>query len=304
MVFFLLSGFVIYANEHDRIEHDLGGYISRRFFRIYPGLVFAMVVTVVIAAHMGTLAERFLWRDAACTLLALQDASALKPGTICGPFLDNSPLWSLSYELVFYGLFPLVMTSFRGEPQRTHHAVGVGSALCAVAYIAMPSHFLLLPSYFVIWWLGAALAASAAEGHLRISKVIWPLTYVFLSAGIWLGAVVLDGGIDQFGTYPFLMARHFVVAGALGVIVLTPAAHVLVRMAGVVPAAVWAWLASISYGVYVLHNPLLVHWDIARSAWGFVFSFALLIVLAWVCDARTNIVIRRWRKRPLARSMT
>ena len=108
MIFFLLSGFVIYANEHNRL-HDLKGYYLRRMRRIYPTFLIALFVTALIAYANGTLARDFSWWELWGNLAALQDISALKPGVIVSPFLGNDPLWSLSHEIFFYAVFPVVI---------------------------------------------------------------------------------------------------------------------------------------------------------------------------------------------------
>ncbi|MEC7760325.1 MAG: acyltransferase [Pseudomonadota bacterium] len=297
VVFFFLSGFLIHANERDRVANDLGGYAARWFLRIYPALVIAMLVSVAVLAYNGTLAERFHWQDAACTLFALQDASALKPGTICGPFLDNSPLWSLSYELLFYALYPLVLPFFLRAAGPAQHAIGLASLAFAVAYLAMPSHFLLLPAYFVIWWLGAAMAEAVDRGTARLTAIAVPLAYVLLTLGVWVAKVVASGGIGALGTYPFLMVGHFLVAAIFTLIASSPLGPLLARAARLVPAAAWAWLASFSYGIYVLHNQLLIHWEVAKSWLGFALAFALLILLAWLSDNPINQAVRKWMKR-------
>jgi len=297
VVFFLLSGFVIHANERDRVAKDLRGYAARRFLRIYPALVIAMLVSAAVLAYNGTLAEQFRWQDAACTLFALQDSSALKPGTICGPFLDNSPLWSLSYELLFYVLYPLVLPFYLRAAGRTQHLIGLASLAFAAAYLMMPSHFLLLPSYFVIWWLGAAMAEAVDRGVPRLGAIGVPLTYVLLSGGVWVAKVIASGGIGSLGTYLFLMVRHFFVAVIFTLIAFSPLGPRLARATRVVPAAAWAWLASISYGIYVLHNPLLIHWEVAKDWPGFLLAFALLILLAWLSDNRINLAVRKWLRR-------
>jgi hypothetical protein len=40
--------------------------------------------------------------DLLLNLLMLQDLAQLKPNVIVGPYLNNSPLWSLSYVVVFH----------------------------------------------------------------------------------------------------------------------------------------------------------------------------------------------------------
>ena len=47
VVFFLLSGFVIFANERTRATHPRGDYL-RRLRRIYPGLIAAILVSTLV----------------------------------------------------------------------------------------------------------------------------------------------------------------------------------------------------------------------------------------------------------------
>ena len=75
---------------------------------------------------------------------ALQDAGNLKPGTICSPFMANSPLWSLSYELVFYAIYPLLLPLFLRAPKRVSHGIGFATLVLIALYAFAPSHFFLL----------------------------------------------------------------------------------------------------------------------------------------------------------------
>ena len=75
IVFFLLSGFVIFANERDRLTRP-GGYYLRRFRRIYPPLIVAMLVSTLIYLDDGLFLESFKWRDLIGTLLMVQDISS------------------------------------------------------------------------------------------------------------------------------------------------------------------------------------------------------------------------------------
>lgn len=138
MVFFLLSGFLIFASEQNRVRRGLRGYYLRRLRRIYPPLLIAMALTAVVVWMNGTLAQRFEVPELVLNLLSLQDMSALKPGVIVDPFLGNGPLWSLSYEVFFYLLFPLVVVAWRASRRLALTIVGVVS-------LAGYSTFLLVP---------------------------------------------------------------------------------------------------------------------------------------------------------------
>ncbi|MFZ1961913.1 MAG: acyltransferase, partial [Roseiarcus sp.] len=83
LIFFLLSGFVIFANERTRASRQTGYYL-RRFRRIYPSLIAAMVVSTLIAIDNRTIAYTFSWKALLGTLASIQDLSGLKPGVIVG----------------------------------------------------------------------------------------------------------------------------------------------------------------------------------------------------------------------------
>jgi peptidoglycan/LPS O-acetylase OafA/YrhL len=155
MMFFLLSGFVIYANERGRVDVDLVGYTIRRLVRIYPPLIFAMCVSAAVAAIDGVFWERLSLSSMIGTIFALQDTVSAAPGTPVSPFMANSPLWSLAYEIWFYALFPFAHKLYGVHKARGSVAIGLICAASYLAYIVVPSHFLLMTGYFAIWWLGS-----------------------------------------------------------------------------------------------------------------------------------------------------
>jgi len=166
IVFFLLSGFVIFANERDRLVPP-GGYYLRRFRRIYPPLIVAMLVSTLIYLDDGLFLETFKWRDLIGTLLMVQDISSIKPGVIVDPYLVNGPLWSLSYEMPFYLAFPFAARALARWPNGTHHAIGLLCILSYAVYMLAPNHWTLVAAYFLIWWIGA-MCARAVRGRGQV----------------------------------------------------------------------------------------------------------------------------------------
>ena len=123
ILFFLLSGFVIFANERHRAIRPRG-YFLRRLRRIYPPVLVAFVLSVVVVFDNGDLRAQFSWRELLFNLLMLQDVGETKPGVITSSFLGNGPLWTLSYEVAFYLLFPFALAAWRRKPLLTTHLVG------------------------------------------------------------------------------------------------------------------------------------------------------------------------------------
>ena len=99
-------------------------------------------------------------------------------------------------------------------------------------------------------------------------------------------------GYHGLGLYPFLMLRHFAVALLMLVILFGPiGAGIASQLSRVSKPA--AAVASMSYGVYVLHYPLLVEWNRAKSSWGLAMGVIILVGSAWIADRQLN----RWLPR-------
>lgn len=210
ILFFLLSGFVIFANECHRAIHPRG-YFLRRLRRIYPPVLVAYLLSAVVAFDTGSLRAQFSWRELFFNLLMLQDVRGTKPGVIADSFLGNGPLWTLSYEAAFYLLFPFALAAWSRKPHLTTHLVGLICALSFACYIAQPNHFTLVASYFQIWWCGAMVAAAYGEGKRSWLAVRVPLGWlcVLVAEAVWVSSTQPYDGVNS---YPVLMLQHFALA--------------------------------------------------------------------------------------------
>lgn len=132
-----------------------------------------------------------------------------------------------------------------------------------------------------------AYGRGARDPRAMARPLLW-LTALCVVAAIGVKAVGYRGP----GFYPALPLRHFAVAllmlavcfGAVGRAVATR----------VLPAArpIGA-LASISYGLYAFHNPLLIDWRRAASPAGAMVALALLLLLAWLAERQLTRVLPR-----------
>lgn len=277
IVFFLLSGFVMFANERTRASQPVGYYL-RRLRRIYPPLLVAMLTSTLVAWSNGDLAAQFSVEQLTGTLAALQDIPFLKPGVIVEPYLQNEPLWSLSYELAFYLVFPLVLAAWKSSAQLTTHAVGLACCALYVSFALFPNHFSLVGAYFLLWWAGAMAANAYLAGDRDLRAL--GATYLWLLALCAVAfCVALAVGYENAVVYPGLPLRHFVGAAILLAIGFGApgrwAASASMRFGALFSAA-----ASVSYGIYVLHFPLLLQWKTASTPFGFVLACGLLVVVA------------------------
>lgn len=288
IVFFLLSGFVIFSNEATRV-HTPRGYYLRRLRRIYPPIIFTMLVSSVLWAT-GVIHTVPTLGSAIATLLSLQDTAGLKPGVISSPYLGNDPLWSLSYEVFFYLVFPVVMVLWRRSERAARLVV---PAICCAAYgsyLVVPNHFSLVISYFMLWWAGAMAARAYQDGRLSVRSIGIEVAGLVMLVLVAVAGIAVDGW-HGVGEYPGLMARHFAVALGLALVLVTPVRGALSCISARVAVPAGA-VASISYGLYVLHYPLLVRSDVAGTLWLIPFGI-LTVALAWVSDNGLPRIIPR-----------
>ncbi|MDR6624958.1 peptidoglycan/LPS O-acetylase OafA/YrhL [Caulobacter segnis] len=288
IVFFVLSGVVIFLNEYNRVS-GLWAYCLRRLRRIYPPLIVSFFVSALVALDNGELFSKFSAANLLGNLASLQDIRGLKPGVWVDPFLGNSPLWSLSYEVAFYAIFPAVMIIWRRSPVLSSHVVGAISCLAYISYVAAPNHLSLVVAYFQVWWLGAMAVAQALKGYRTAASLKVELFWSFALCGLAAAAVAI-AGYKGFGYYPFLQFRHFFLATVVVCALFGPAG--LFLAAGAARwAGAWAFISSISYGLYIFHYPLVVQWKRAHSFAGLLFAGSMLLVCAWAFDRQLNRVL-------------
>ena len=103
LIFFVISGTVISLNYKKNLTlGSTGTYLKKRFRRIYPIYFISLVFTLLISkAHYSfpTIAANFSFLQVLFT----------------GVILENGPIWSLHYEILFYLLF-IPISMYRINP--------------------------------------------------------------------------------------------------------------------------------------------------------------------------------------------
>ncbi len=98
--FFVLSGFVMIIAYNDKLHIDFFDFIKNRIARIYPVYFLAIFLTIGMK-----LFAKINWIDLSLNVLMIQAWIPNKALTI------NFPGWSLSVEMFFYILFPLLVNT-------------------------------------------------------------------------------------------------------------------------------------------------------------------------------------------------
>lgn len=116
--FFVLSGFILVIASQDKEPlADFAGYAWRRFARIYPIYLTYLLLFWVVIGFSGNLGDRPLVAATALVFTDLTLTNAWFPQVFLGGFgRDGS--WSLSAEVFFYALFPLILLHARQMSDR------------------------------------------------------------------------------------------------------------------------------------------------------------------------------------------
>ncbi len=116
--FFVLSGFILaLAAEGTDPLADFRGYAVRRFARIYPVYLFIIVAGWLLNGFAGDLGEKPLRSAAAHAVADVTLTNAWFPQLFSGGH-GRDGTWSLSAEVFFYALFPLILHHARGLSER------------------------------------------------------------------------------------------------------------------------------------------------------------------------------------------
>lgn len=299
ILFFMLSGFVISYSFAQSSDKSFRQYFLKRFLRIYIPLACVFLLSFAIISHAaGNLINPEL-PSLLGNIFMLQDWAKVKPHTFFDPYLQNNPLWSLSYEWWFYMLFfPIAVFIKSSKLQDT--VVFSTCLLATVVYVFYPVFPVRVAMYFAIWWTGVVLANQYMQhGNVSIKALKLPLLSLTLIVAVLFADTIISLYSGQrllFGMHPVLELRHF--SFALVTLVVAIRWH----RAGwplfdsfIKPFAV---LAPISYTVYILHVPIMtqsnfLYW-IESPLIQWMGYFITLIVLSYLIELVFYPKARRW----------
>ena len=310
-LFFLLSGFLVSRPFLGEIAGgpcvDRPRYFARRFWRIVPLYALAVVATAVLTAtHFTDLRRAFPYLSFLTPFI--------HPDQRLSPLLSG-PWWSLSTEVQFYLLLPLLPLAFRS---RTALAIGAGVlAMYAAAYVGFAMGIVSVPglrSYrlahtvfgraplfglgvllaFVHERRGARIRAWAARtGWVREGGADALLVATLLALGALLGC------FTSAFTYPELEVLYpcwHIPEGILWAVIMLLCLVAPLRCKTLLVNPVLSRLGVLSYSIYLLHSPLFFHaypmvLPGGRNGWDVTAVLATLTIGA-VCVACAGVTYR------------
>lgn len=291
-IFFFISGFLIYRSY--RNAPDLGTFAANRFLRLFPGLLVCLVLSVALLIATGYLPARqllsadfWVWVAAQLTLLQFYNWDALRG---FGVGVVNGSLWTISVELQFYLLTPIVAWLVARRAK-------------------------VLPALIVLFAL-ANVAFGLLDKDSTLGKLVMvtfvPWVYMFL-AGAWIAT--RDDVLRRVVALPWLWllaayAVALIVSVAVGVpylgnyvspLLFVPFCALVLKSAYVQPQLAHRILGrnDISYGVYIYHMPiingLMFYGLVGAPAW-LVVAMGLTFVMAalsWFLIERPALARKR-----------
>lgn len=293
--FFVLSGFVLHLSWKGAwpVWGNWSRFTIRRFFRIYPLYYVSLLIAWVVVSTLPLAECPYFSTDAAGSEVLKADRSSvlqwLHHVLLITPGIDmqflNPPIWTLTAEMRMALIFPWLswLTTRSGK----------------WAWVLLPLFFAAGP------WLGARtlptvaliplffLGAVAAEQRekLRLSK---PLALIVLLAGLaaYSAAPMLRSGGSGSLTWQMYAAGGGSVLAMLAVLS-SPWLIRLLEQRGMVMGG------QASYGVYVLHFPLLM--ALACLSWMWALPAWLFQVMAVVSTLLLALPLYRWFELPMMR---
>jgi peptidoglycan/LPS O-acetylase OafA/YrhL len=338
-VLFIVSGFVVFLPTVAR-GGDLGSvpaYALRRGARLYPALWLSLLIALALIAWLpGGDVPLPSIRDAALNLSGLQEGVSMFVSGIQTGFGINGAIWTLSLEVSFYIVLPLIASIYFRRPILglvIAAAIAIGWRI-AFAHVAdLASVVGLEPSPWRAGWLrlssqnqlpswGFSFAAgmTGAWVYMRAKQIPEPakveraarralavavpalLVFAYLAGryAIDQRELIVAGFLGQRN--PFIYLGYTAsLATAMVALTLTPwrqipFAHPLARRIG-----------DISYGVFLMH--LVIAWAIIvlfspiqdGTVWSFLLWTAMVVPVSLVYGYLSARVleqpIRRWAHR-------
>ena len=317
-IFFVVSGFMICLSvfRHQKAgEFDDIGFAKARVFRIYPPLIAALLITILVYLTISGLAlhgsesyrlggelavsrenVKLEWSSLPSTFFLLYGAVPHVPP----PINMDGPLWTLGYEWWFYILVFLTVRLSNGMSFRTI------APLLIVAVMLIVGRNGLFFRFLVVWLSGYALGYAYMTGRLFLPNASVVLLLIIAAL---VAATLAIGDTANLLLHPFDTSPGQNLMVIIGTSIAVCVAFAL-RFRDHLQFPQWlCGTAAFSYTLYVIHFPLLLlaysllHPVVHGHNWAVAAFFALLAglpiiyisaMLAHFVEDRRSIL--GWRK--------
>jgi peptidoglycan/LPS O-acetylase OafA/YrhL len=263
--FFVISGFLIIMS-YERSK-TLSSYARKRIRRIYPAYMaslffFAILLPIIECTSYGVYTSLSYMKYLAVNAVFLNFITPSIPGVFENNLIPavNGAMWTIKIEVMFYVCVPVVAwLCKRSRP----------ALILLLLYIIGFSYSVLMKN---LNWTHAAILAKQLPGQLQFFASGMALYYfydkIMASGRLCLGVVILGFSLHYTGVSDILYPASL--------------ALVLCFFAFCLPAINLSKIGDLSYGVYIVHFPILqalISLGMFRySGWGGLLVAIVLVI--------------------------
>jgi peptidoglycan/LPS O-acetylase OafA/YrhL len=251
-IFFFISGYLIYQSYSNIQEQKIKVFFIKRFLRIYPALFFCFFITILSLYLSGylktqdyTLKDFAVWTFTSLTFFQFYNPDFLRA---YGVGAINGSLWTISVELQFYILTPLLFVLYQ-----KYKKASVATALILIlmnlanTYLNDKSSiaFKLFEVSFAPWFYMFMIGAYISKSQKIQKNILSVNAYIYL--------------ILYIASY-FLATKYSLGTGnSLNVLCFILLCFLVFKLAFTKPSLFQIPLRriDISYGIYIYHMPII-----------------------------------------------
>ena len=258
-VFFALSAFLLWRRHRtDRTGRQVGRYYLNRLGRILPAYLVCVVAVVLLLPDAATMSGIQIALN--LTLTQIYHPDGLAPGL--------THLWSLSVEMAFYLVLPLIALTVGRLPRRARVLVFVVAAALSLGWAYLPfvagspaegvaNRQIWPPAY--IAWFAVGLLAAESEGRVPawLDRVLrWrALWWTVALATAWVAGQEWFGPLGLVHPEPGEFVLRVVAGTVFAALVVLP--YALAPGPGWLTGGVMQALGRWSYGIFLWHVAVL-----------------------------------------------
>ena len=293
-LFFVLSGFVIAANYLTRIHTaiDLRTYVAKRFARLYPLLLFTVILYMGLKGYALVAGFTFdtpdygwkdYWIDIVEPLTFLNSTPLISSTAGMNP-----PSWSISAEMISYLIFGIIVLFFK-QAKWPHVVLIVLSLL----FILDEGRYMFASDYgFVRGILGFATGVLAFQLKALSKRLTGHHEWLFLALLV-TSFYQIHYSVTEL-TNLILPPLYF-----YGILVFSNESGLLSKG---LKTSLFQFLGKISYSVYLMH--FIILWTFYQFAWnviglepsaGLAYLGIILVLLTVVITSHFTYM---WVERP------